>query len=171
MVRRLSSIAWFALALAPISANAQDAVGVGPELVAPMQAAEMFKTVCVDTLPDFKKLPAVLSELGFVPAETGTFFNNTDDLSFKVQAHELGPLCTMVFGGDPVSDPFDVTILLAAVALDADKNEKSETGIEILEDGVSVRALLVDGSSFVATHFVHGEPPAIFYRAGLLALN
>ncbi|WP_299377879.1 hypothetical protein [uncultured Tateyamaria sp.] len=80
-------------AAVPVSA----AAGPGARSVTPAFGAEVIRTACLETRPDFRRTEQALAQLGgFVQnARTGTYFSQTHDLSVKLIENR----CSVVMGG------------------------------------------------------------------------
>lgn len=142
MIRTLCIAAMIVSAL-PAQA---ESVGPGTESLSSTAAASLFVQVCVKTRPSLAKAKAALAKLGYVAhPETGTFYDNRSDVSFKLLRGE--GVCSMVSQSD--GDPLEMVMFLALTAggddldVDPDKMIASST----LSDGTEVVAYAaeVDG--------------------------
>lgn len=88
---------------APTVLLAEDSPNAGPGNIPVVTelAADTFKRVCVDQLPDFKGAPNALRARGFAQnTTTGTFFHPAYDLSVKLIPESGRGDCSMVFVSD-----------------------------------------------------------------------
>ena len=82
------------------------------------ETVELFSQVCLDTAPDFANAPIVLDALPVQRNfDTGTYFHETLNLSFKLISRDDVEICSMVMASD--DDPVPA-ILNAAQSSDLD---------------------------------------------------
>ncbi len=69
-------------------------IGPGDQLLSPTQAAQLFKTICVDQRPSFRGTPAAAKANGFVQdPKSEIFFDGRRNISFKLVRGD----CSVVF--------------------------------------------------------------------------
>jgi len=116
-----------------------ETVGPGTESLSSTAAASLFAQVCIETRPKLAKAKAELAKLGYVAhPDSGTFYDNRSDVSFKLLMGE--GVCSMVIGSD--ADPMEMVMFLVLSA--------GDEGIDIDPDTMTASATLSDGAEVVA---------------------
>lgn len=95
---KLKGAAFAVLLSLPSLAAAED-IGPGNLAVSSVDATNLFASVCAENRADLASGEAKATELGFVEnGDTGTYYDNTRDLSFKFMPDNEGfSVCSMVF--------------------------------------------------------------------------
>lgn len=143
MVLRSLQILWLsALSAGFLSTSvlAQAEPGPGDALLAPEEGATMFLEICLDNRADFKAAQADLVGWGFNPAQTGTWYDDRHDVSFKIQDFDGTRYCSMVFSD--VAEPYS-TMIGFSEPIEAYLGLNRESGPEFFW------ITLPDGSEFV----------------------
>ncbi|OYW41708.1 MAG: hypothetical protein B7Z38_07080 [Rhodobacterales bacterium 12-64-8] len=108
--RRFPAARAFVLALALSTPALAETVGPGTEGLSSTAAASLFARVCIETRPKLAKAKAELASLGYVAhPDTGTFYDNRLDVSFKLLRGE--GVCSRVIRSD--DDPMQVVLFLS----------------------------------------------------------
>lgn len=106
-MKRFAFIALLAVAgcdTAPFAASSQPSstpgasanAGPGPRYVVPNQAAGLFQSICLNSGPNFATAVDRLDGTFVQNTKTGTYYNRTLDLSFKINGNGRTQ-CSMVF--------------------------------------------------------------------------
>lgn len=142
-------------------------VGPGSQQVDANNAMSLFKTVCIETLPQFAKAPSRIAAYPFRQSpQTGTYFHTDLDLSFKLgKMRGSGKkFCSMVFTSKEKADKLSLLMSLSAATGSSTKNPS--IGIDPQNGASSI--VLTNGAqfSFIPTGRQGGQT---YYRALLVA--
>jgi hypothetical protein len=118
-------------------APASDGPNVGAALgdTPPNVAALLFRDICVQTLPGFKKAASALKKAKFNRnTKTGTYYHPDYNLSVKITKYKGSPQCSLVMIG--TSEPEQTSYMFAAaVFADVPEAERDQTEVNVPKPG------------------------------------
>ncbi len=114
-------------------ATVADEVTVGTGEPDMLTTGLLFQSVCGETLPRFRRAERILENRGFVRnPDTGTYYHQSINLSFRIGTANGSPVCSMVAIGRSIDDTMPLSIAVAAFS---DVWESDETVIDVYESG------------------------------------
>lgn len=127
MMKKAFLLLAFSSLLAGHAATADD-IGPGSRQISAETAAKFLVAVCVDQFKNVRQAKRVLAANGFRPSpDTGTFYDNKRDLSFKIGKAKGVHACSMVFTSR--AKPVELATMLTVAS--ARENAKGKAAVSV----------------------------------------